>query len=260
MRFTFISTALTLSCLVFSIPIEAGLKKNQQGPSANSPIPARTPGKYFVGQRIKTRLYGEVEILKVTPTGVVIQKLSKNGNRYDPFPVAAAEFDTLSETEIPQRERRKMEQESDAWSKKQELKERELASKRRQEEKQKAAEAKRERLIAENYQKNKRELDRIKATMDRLAPKIHAIEREMLALGAQVGNMGYSNKTVTGIECDRQNQNCRNTYQGGGETGSSYFGRKNREERIQKLDSERRDLVLQYDRLAREYNQILEGK
>ncbi len=117
-----------------------------------------------------------------------------------------------------------------------------------------------EQRHAENYKANKRELDRIKAAMDRLAPKIHAIEREMLALGAQVGNTGYSNKAATGMECDRQNQNCRTTYQGGGETGSSYVGRKDREERIRKLESERRDLVFQYDKLAREYDQILEGK
>ncbi len=117
-----------------------------------------------------------------------------------------------------------------------------------------------EQLHAENYKKNKRELDRLKATMDYLAPKIHAIENEMSALGAQVGNTGYSSPTVTGIDCDGQNQNCRNKYQGGGETGSSYIGRKDREERIRKLWSERFDLVRQYDRLAEEYNKILEGK
>lgn len=105
-----------------------------------------------------------------------------------------------------------------------------------------------------------RELDRIKATMDYLAPKIHAIENEMSALGAQVGNTGYSSPTVTGIDCDGQNQNCRNKYQGGGETGSSYIGRKDREERIRKLRSERFDLVRQYDRLAEEYNKTLEGR
>lgn len=117
-----------------------------------------------------------------------------------------------------------------------------------------------EQLHAENYKKNKRELDRLKATMDYLTPKIHAIENEMSALGAQVGNTGYSSPTVTGIDCDGQNQNCRNKYQGGGETGSSYIGRKDREERIRKLRSERSDLVRQYDRLSDQYNKILEGR
>ena len=88
----------------------------------------------------------------------------------------------------------------------------------------------------------------------------HRVCLRLWILSSHTCNTGYSSPTVTGIDCDRQNQNCRNKYQGGGETGSSYIGRKDREERIRKLRSERFDLVRQYDRLAEEYNKILEGK
>lgn len=123
----------------------------------------------------------------------------------------------------------------------------------------KLAQAKsKDQTIEDNYKRNKSKLDGLKAQMARKANEIYAVENEMSAIGWS--GPSAAPRGVTGYQCDVNNQNCRATYQGGGESGSSYWRRSENMQRQRDLERKRNILILEYDSLANKYNKILEGK
>lgn len=99
------------------------------------------------------------------------------------------------------------------------------------------------------------ELRGLKARLDAKAAEIQRVEAEMSAIGWS--SPSFSGKTVTGYKCDVNNQNCRATDQGGGETGSSYWRRSDNEQKKRSLERQHSILVNEYDSLVYKYNEIL---
>lgn len=104
-------------------------------------------------------------------------------------------------------------------------------------------------------EKNK-DLNNLTVRINKLQAELDNVERQIVALGGQASQVTTYGRTVTGVKCDRQNQNCRNTYQGGGETVGSQYNRINSREQIQKLDFKRTDLRSEISRLERERDRI----
>lgn len=110
-----------------------------------------------------------------------------------------------------------------------------------------------------NYRKHKQKIDNLRAQLARLAPQIIAIENEMASLGGSATQ--YEKSSVTGYQCDVNQQNCRTTTQGGGgETVTSQWRRIENKERLRKLELKHTELVSRYNSLAREHDQLLTGR
>lgn len=115
-----------------------------------------------------------------------------------------------------------------------------------------------DKRYAENYERNKNRLNGLKAQMARKAAQIEQVENEMSSIGWSGPSAAPTG--VTGYQCDVNNQNCRARYQGGGESGSSYWRRSTNMQKQRDLDRKRNILILEYDSLAHKYNEIIEGK
>jgi hypothetical protein len=99
------------------------------------------------------------------------------------------------------------------------------------------------------------ELAKLQRQLDAKGAEIKRVEAEMSAIGWS--GPSFSTKAVTGYKCDVNNQNCRATYQGGGETGSSYWRRSDNEQKKRSLEMKHSILVNEYDSLVYKYNEIL---
>lgn len=138
-----------------------------------------------------------------------------------------------------------------------------LAARQKNAENQKKAEAEAEVAQAKENARKKSEANKayeeqlkgLKYRLDAKAAQIEAVESEMSAIGWS--GPSFSSKAVTGYQCDVNNQNCRATYQGGGETGSSYWRRSDNEQKKRSLEMKHRILVNEYDSLVYKYNEIL---
>lgn len=105
-----------------------------------------------------------------------------------------------------------------------------------------------------------RELRYNESRMNAIVDEAASINAELERLGARSQQRHFYGKTVTGSYCTQNEMNCKTTYQGGGETASSYIGRKNAEESARKLGFRLTDLELEYNRLARRTQKILQGE
>ena len=104
---------------------------------------------------------------------------------------------------------------------------------------------------------NAAKLERLRLQLERKASEIQNVEAEMSAIGWS-GPQFYA-KTATGYECDTSNQNCRATYQGGGETVASHWRRSDNIRKQRELQIKRDLLIHEYDSLAHKYNAIVQG-
>ena len=118
------------------------------------------------------------------------------------------------------------------------------------------------------YEKNKaleESVDRYKAaaraktTAVNNAPRLRELEAKIDANNATIarlqklaGIQGSAAKGLVGERCDPSGNNCKPEYQGGGESGSSYFLRRDVEEQIRKIEAEQETLKAEYVRLSNE--------
>ena len=104
------------------------------------------------------------------------------------------------------------------------------------------------------------ELKSNESRMAAIVDEASGINSALVNLGAAAEQSQFYGKTITGSYCVKNNSDCRTTYQGGGETASSYYRRKGAEEQIRKYKSRLIDLQIEFNRLHRRTRQIYAGE
>ena len=95
------------------------------------------------------------------------------------------------------------------------------------------------------------ESDRIGAELKKLYAQLDEVNRELGITTNNAGRVQNYEKTITGIACDHNTTNCRNTTQGGGEAVTSYYGRRRAVEKSRELELKKKKIV--YEISKREY-------
>lgn len=112
----------------------------------------------------------------------------------------------------------------------------------------------------EHLKLHAREIKFNEARMAAIVNEASSINSALVNLGAAAEQSQFYGKTITGSYCVKNNSDCRTTYQGGGETASSYYRRKGAEEQIRSYKSKLTDLQLEFNRLHRRTQQIYAGE
>lgn len=105
-----------------------------------------------------------------------------------------------------------------------------------------------------------RELQFNESRMAAIVNEAGSINSALEKLGAASEQRQFYGKTITGSYCVKNHSDCRTTYQGGGETASSYYRRKGAEDQIHTYKSRLIDLQLEFNRLHRRTEQIHAGQ
>lgn len=95
------------------------------------------------------------------------------------------------------------------------------------------------------------ESDRIGAELKKLYAQLDEVNRELGITTNNAGRVQNYEKTITGIACDHNTTNCRNTTQGGGEAVTSYYGRRRAVEKSRELELKKKKI--EYEISKREY-------
>ncbi len=104
-----------------------------------------------------------------------------------------------------------------------------------------------------------REIQFNESRMAAIVNEASGINSALVKLGAATEQSQFYGKTITGSYCVKNNTDCRTTYQGGGETASSYYRRKGAEEQIRNYKSRLINLQIEFNRLHRRTQQIYAG-